>query len=675
MYQQQLNNLYISNANTGEIAHNSSVLSIECFENYKPDSNTTYFKNRITSTNRNLPTFIVGIVFYNEDVKEIKRTLYSIGEQLTEMRDICSSQVIIVGDGVTQMDDTTKNYLFSLYCHSAEDIQKWNEMINDLFQSEDKTYVIQRCIQLDSSLCCIKLKKHQYPMTLVLKSENRRKHNSQEWILNSFATQSFTDNLNFDAHFIFMTDCGTLFDPYCLYRLLKYLIAHPKCVGTTARQRVMTAKEQDMANESWISVAKFLRIIQLADYEISYATYTGAFSAAGCLPVLPGPCALFRYSGLVYNDRVELGLECALKHYNNLIDTPIENTNICIENVKLAEDRIPSYAVVTHGQAGAYTTWVDGAIFKFQAETTMEKLILQRRRWINGALSCYVWNCFVHPSLILKSNHNVFRKCFILLLYFMQFLNYMIAMCTYGVLAGSLYISLLSLFDLDSKIVALITCFYGCVGVNHLIVHKFYVYSCVLTYITAVVNSIAFGFVITGFIHEIISWGDLTGLHDNIGRTMIIYSSVIIVSIPLIMAILSLNLKSMFYIVFSFIPYIIFLPTLVGTFVMYSIARLADITWGNRVSLAKSSFHGASDSDIKILKSNFNIISGFVLLAVIILNIGVALILIFFYTTPIVIGAIMVGIVLPLLLQCLISMVYFIVKHASCQSCKQKLIK
>lgn len=175
------------------------------------------------------------------------------------------------------------------------------------------------------------------------------------------------------------------------------MIQHTKCVGTTARQRVMTAAEQDSPEEKWLSVAKFLRIVQLADYEVSYATYTGAFSLAGCLPVLPGPCAMFRYSGLLARSNtrdLEKGQNVsALQHYNELVDISIEDTNICIENVKLAEDRIPSYSVVTHGDEGAYTTWVDGAVFKFQAETTLEKLILQRRRWINGALSCYVWNC------------------------------------------------------------------------------------------------------------------------------------------------------------------------------------------------------------------------------------------------------------------------------------------
>ena len=121
----------------------------------------------------------------------------------------------------------------------------------------------------------------------------------------------------------------------------------------------------------------------------------GAFAALGNLPVLPGPCAMFRYSGLNASRTFGDVSETALEHFNNLVATSPENTSTVKENVKLAEDRIPSYSIVSHGEAKAYTTWVDGAMFKFQAETTLRAFVLQRRRWINGAFNCYIWNTLV----------------------------------------------------------------------------------------------------------------------------------------------------------------------------------------------------------------------------------------------------------------------------------------
>lgn len=678
-----INNKYYKGKDSlkGEInTLDESALFIESFDDYKPLPNKEYFKGRVECPEKfKHQTLITGMVFYNEDVYEVRRTLNSIGVQINQVRNACKSQVIVVGDGIKQMHESTANYLKELFCSSTSDLESWDNMMNDLSNSKNKTYVLQRKTLNTNSICCIKVNHCQYPMTLVLKSENRRKHNSQEWILNGFATQAF-DKFENHSHFVLLTDCGTLFDSNCFYRLLRYMVKHPKCVGTTGRQRVMTAKEQDMEDEGWFSMAKYFRIVQLADYEVSYATYTGAFSAAGCLPVLPGPCAMFRFSGLLserYNTNdIEEGnqKESALQHYNNIVNIPINQTNICVENVKLAEDRIPSYSVITHGQEGAYTTWVDGAVFKFQAETSMRQFILQRRRWINGALSCYVWNCLVHPGLILKSRQNIFRKMIILLLYWLQFLNYIFAMCTYGVMAGSLYISLLSIFNLDSKMALLVIFIYGSMVVNHLIVHKFHVYSPVLTYIVMFINAAVLGMIVSGFVYEIIRWGDISLIHQDIGHAMIIYSAIAMISIPFLMAIISLNVKSIFYVLFSFLPYFLFLPTLVGTFVMYSIARLSDITWGNRVSTAQSSFEGATKKEVENLKNNFNIISGFVLLSVICLNVGVCVVIILFYKNSLVIGSIIVAIAGVFIIQCMISIFYFLVKHIGCQTCVQRYV-
>lgn len=678
----------------GDVINRESMLFVTGFDDHKPIDEKEYFGSKLYY-NTTIPTLVIGMVFYNEDVKEVHRTLECIGHQLLDLRDVCKTQVVVVGDGVKQMDSTTAQYLKQLFCITVDDINVWDDMISDLEQSKDKTYIIQRSLPGDNQICCVTVgvDKHQYPMTLILKSENRRKHNSQEWILNSFTPQCFISNSlasssqNYNNLYVLLTDCGTLFQDKCLYRLLKYMIRHPNCVGTTARQRVMTSKEQNMNDESWFSVSKFFRIIQLADYEVSYATYTGAFSAAGCLPVLPGPCAMFRYSGLMSKRDIDTFLnknsdienlnnnsnlkESALQHYNNLVNINIEDTNIFIENVKLAEDRIPSYSIITHGDGKAYTTWVDGAVFKFQAESTLRSFILQRRRWINGAFACYVWNCLVHPGLILRSKIAWYRKLFIMLLYWMQMLNYIFAMCTYGVMAGSLYISLLSLFNIDSKISLMITMIYGSIAINHLVVHKFHVFSWLLTTIMILVNSIVLGIIVSGFIHEIVKWGGV--INDDIGRMIIVFSAIAIVASPFIMAVVSLDFKSMGYVLLSFIPYWLFLPTLVGTFVLYSVSRFSDITWGNRFSKASSSFHNATSEQIDTLRSKMDIISGVMLFCVILANIGVTVILILFYTNAIVIGIILASVIGVFLLQCLMSIIYFAVKHISCATCVQRL--
>lgn len=87
---------------------------------------------------------------------------------------------------------------------------------------------------------------------------------------------------------------GTGFHPKCMAKLYKYMQdeSNSEVMGVTGRQRVMTAEmqETDDGLVDW-----FLRLVQSADYESSYAITTGAYTLVGMLPVLPGPCALLRY--------------------------------------------------------------------------------------------------------------------------------------------------------------------------------------------------------------------------------------------------------------------------------------------------------------------------------------------------------------------------------------------
>jgi hypothetical protein len=74
---------------------------------------------------------------------------------------------------------------------------------------------------------------------------------------------------------------------------------HPDCAVSTGRQRVMTKEMQGDPDESFFSVASMLRHAQRFDYEASFVCYTGTFSAVGFLPVVPGPCGLYRTESLI----------------------------------------------------------------------------------------------------------------------------------------------------------------------------------------------------------------------------------------------------------------------------------------------------------------------------------------------------------------------------------------
>ena len=75
---------------------------------------------------------------------------------------------------------------------------------------------------------------------------------------------------------------------------------------------------------------------------------------------------------------------------------------------------------------------------------------------------------------------------------------------------------------------------------------------------------------------------------------------------PFFMALVALDFKSFWLLLKSCIPYWLFLPTLVGSFTTYSIARVADTSWGNRVSVAGSNFKGSTQKELSDLQEDLS---------------------------------------------------------------------
>lgn len=130
----------------GELMLNESVLRIDEFNDYTPLENVNYFERNESeiTNNLNVPTLIIGIVFYNEDVTELIRTIVSLEQQIREIRDLCKIQIVIVGDGIQQMDSSVSQFFKECFCKSSIDNSEWDNMINELKTSEKKTFVIQR---------------------------------------------------------------------------------------------------------------------------------------------------------------------------------------------------------------------------------------------------------------------------------------------------------------------------------------------------------------------------------------------------------------------------------------------------------------------------------------------------------------------------------------------------
>lgn len=727
-------------------------LNIRGYHDLLPDEHIDYFRTDFPTDGKcgllevntqnitfhedrsNLPPLVIGIALYNEEPEELRRVLVSLADQVEEMKELVSCHVVLVSDGHKQMNPRTKTYLKALFCNTEYEESLFGALMVSLDEyckekelaDEDErigtavetrkqpppplSYVIQRTKNGYRQNIRVRGAKDGNDQrflraTLVLKSLNRRKHNSQSWMFN------FTKNISDSQDtLLFLTDCGTMFEKGCILRLVAYMRENKLCVGCTGRQRVMTSEEQDCQDEGFIE--KFFRLVQMADYEGSYAIYTGAFSLIGCLPVLPGPCVMLRFSALnekrlfrekdpledvllgerrqimyesyeeqetdsgpSFEDDIEANYssvtlvkavptqETALNHFDKIVEIDPSETSLPIENVKLAEDRIPSYAIITHGKPGSYTTWVNGAVFKFQAETGMESFVKQRRRWLNGAMFSYVWTVFIRPDLICGSSHNIFRRLAIWTMFFIQLLTYGLAAISPSIFTAGLYLGLISLFEGNGQIYILITTVLFSLYTYFFIwVHRYKSFVKPLFYLMMFINMIAMIMIVAGYIRQSAAWSFSP---EGVDRIIIQWSTVFIMAAPFVMSLVALDLKSFLLLLKSCVPYWLFLPTMIGSFMLYSVARVFDVSWGNRGGSAGANFKSVTQKQLTEMSEDFSSNSLIGLICITLLNIVIEIIVIYFGVNSwFIIGCL--GIIFSTtIFQILLSFCYFMIKHIS----------
>ena len=612
------------NLNNNNLEDAFDGISIKKFHDARPQKGTKYFStpfhyddegNQIESKG----DIAVIIPFYNEEAKELRVTLeslYGAYDYLCEMKPDWKDKqlhIMIIQDGWYKASETMKEYLQELFPKKYQGKGWWEHHPEfkeyDFAQNGALTYVFEN--NLDYT--CInqgeryKHKKMWLKLTLVVKIDNRRKHNSHEWFM---AKSGFAESVN--SKYMFFTDAFTLFGPTCLYHLVNTLDNNETYSAATGRQRVMS-RDQQGTYEPTLSIAYMLRMVQMYDFELANAVYNGAFSIGGCLPVIPGPCGLYRSSD-VLQDAVR-------DWYFNVIAEEPENTGLILGNLKIAEDRILTYSSVLKTKDVKYMAFVSLAVFYFEAELSLERLILQRRRWINGSIAGYIYLLFTNSEHIRKWKVNFFRKSYIYFLLLCQFLIYCSVAIAPAYSLRMLHYSLDYLFqvlNIDNTDVGILTTIGWILYLSHILVHSKNKYNTyimnlllLLTYCTSVLSFAAIIYYV--FIDTNESLMDLLT-----SGSVVLYLSLFVFFGPFVLALLlSLRGHSIMNMFKAFIPYLLFLHMLITWFGSYAYSRTWDLTWGNR----PQEEHNSDREKREQMKKKFDLQAKNIALGIFVLNV------------------------------------------------------
>eukprot|EP01134_Creolimax_fragrantissima_P000329 CFRG0329T1 len=561
-------------------------------KHYHPDPRTQYFDvDTVTGPWAEWRVLTVVFPFFNEEGFELARSLQSMHEQAQKLFKLkVRVHVVCVMDGWHKASSSMKKYIKDMYPANIDEPVAWYDTIEGS-NAEVETYTLQRVSRLSSQelesaggnhmkekLRAVRLvpigENMSLKVSMIIKKDNRRKHNSHMWFFNAFCP-------SYSPEYALATDCGTLFERQCVKSLVHYMDMHPQYAGATGRQRVMTREMQGCEGESMM--ARWYRAAQKFDYEASISCSQGAFALSGMLPVLPGPCGLYRYA--------DIKGDC-LEYYFDTVNHNPDTAGMLKGNLLLAEDRVLSFAASL--KTGKFTTWVPHATFYFEAETDTDKFIAQRRRWTNGAFAGYIYLLLQNPSLIWQSPHSVWFKISCTFLNALQLMIYLLVTIAPAVFASGFWFALDTIwpeswsFNLGGEEVPIslfIYMAYGLVYVLYVVTHTQLKFAPLLYWVGFVLNAVGMVMTFTVMIYTLtkncIDFGAESLIDPH--RSLLITLVLATMAVPFILSLLN-SITSFLNMCVSFPAYLLFLPTFVGWFGAYAFARTWDLTWGNRPS-------------------------------------------------------------------------------------------
>jgi cellulose synthase/poly-beta-1,6-N-acetylglucosamine synthase-like glycosyltransferase len=293
--------------------------------------------------------------------------------------------IVIVADGLEKLSCSAREYLLKVFGLDAAVLEDATyDQTNEHNETLHHQIFISDRINLgeEGTRACVLLKRF-----------NHRKINSHEWFFKAHAP-------NTRCPYGFTTDCGALFRPGAVEKLITHLNTDEQCAAITARLRVMSEYNHRILGrttperDTWLEWA--LRLWQGYDFELGEVSGKAADCAGGLTLCLHGPCAMFRLA--------DIQGKCLEEYFDHWGYAPPHSLSLCGANLQLGEDRILSLLSAT--ESTKHLTSLFDVAFEFDPEMDLQRLVTQRRRWRNATLASTYYTLTQVPS-IMRSNYTL----------------------------------------------------------------------------------------------------------------------------------------------------------------------------------------------------------------------------------------------------------------------------
>jgi len=225
------------------------------------------------------------------------------------------------------------------------------------------------------------------PMQVIfaMKERNGGKLDSHDWFFNAFTEQ-------LQAKFCVLLDVGTIPQDRAIYKLYKAMYLDPTVGGCCGE---ISVHKPQLLNPIVAS--------QHFEYKVANFMDKATESVFGFITVLPGAFSAYRYEA-IRGEPLNL-------YFKSLTDP--DSLGAFQGNMYLAEDRILCFELVARRKCAWTLRYIKNAVAETDVPETLEDLMKQRRRWLNGSTFALAFSVF-NFNRIFSTGHGPIRKFFLL---------------------------------------------------------------------------------------------------------------------------------------------------------------------------------------------------------------------------------------------------------------------
>jgi len=334
-----------------------------------------------------------AVTCYNEHGEELRRTLTAFARNVFMLQQVFGEKVweempiSVIIDGRAMASQSMLDF-----CHKELGVFSPEVMAISSLGLEVQMHLFERTVfmpQVDE------IPLPPIHVIFALKEKNSGKLDSHAWFFEAFAE-------HLKPKYCILIDVGTVPTETAIFRLMRSMDRDPFIAGVCGE---LTTYRPNFCH---VTVAA-----QHFEYKISNILDRSTGSVFGFIDVLPGAFSAYRYAAVKTKEHPLTGEpEGPLVHYFQTLTTPMDQLGPFLGNMHLAEDRILCFEIVARLNEKWTMHYCKGAVAKTDVPETIEGLIRQRRRWLNGTFFAAVYTVMRFPRIVNDTIHSWVRKFF-----------------------------------------------------------------------------------------------------------------------------------------------------------------------------------------------------------------------------------------------------------------------